>query len=101
MRIERKLVPVEDFAEWVERHDLTIELMERGKDRLPFVARFYAYIKGAEIKEGGFLRSDFASGGDEEEAIKGLPTLYSETTIVFDAYKPTRRELVCPRFNGC
>lgn len=101
MRIERKLVPVEDFAEWVERHDLTIELMERGSDRPIGIERFYAYIKGAEIKDNGFLRGSFSNSENEADCIARLPAIYSEKTIVFDAYKPTRRELVCPRFKGC
>lgn len=101
MRIERKLVPVEDFAEWVERHDLTVELHERGRDRLPGIERFYAYIKGAEILDNGFLRGASMDADSEDRAIAGLPSLYSERVIVFDAYKPTRRELVCPRFKGC
>lgn len=99
MRIERKLVPVEDFAEWVERHDLTVEVVERaGRD---VEHRFYAHLKTAEIKDGGCLISSYADGHTEEEALRNLPKVYSECALVLDANRITRRELVCPRFKGC
>ena len=104
MRIERHYVvpePEEDFAEWVERHDLVVEVRERDPQITPNSERFYAALKGAEIKCNGMLRSTFNNGRSEADAIYGLPHLYSGRTIVFDAYKSTRRELVCPRFKGC
>ncbi len=97
MKIERKLVPESTLDEFVDRHGLVVEVVERDGHLKYGLPRFYAHLKGVEVKDGIILSSPFSDGDTENAALEGLSGIYSERLLVVDAYRATRREIQCPR----
>lgn len=94
MKIERNLLTRMTIEEFAEKHDLTMSVYERTGPILP---RFYAYFRGAEVKEGDILIGISGDGDSEEEAIKDYAKQISTRRLVLGAYTPERREIDVPK----
>lgn len=55
--------------------------------------RYYATIRRVHITDGEFCRSPFANGSTPDEAIAGLPALYSNKTLLIDGMGETPERL--------
>lgn len=69
MKIETELVSESSIEEFADTHNLTMQIKERGKDRMRDVSKFYARFKNAEISEGSMLIGAHGNGETPEEAI--------------------------------
>jgi hypothetical protein len=59
--------------------------------------RWTASIKGAEIKRGAGLTSEYGSGATPVQALTNYVEIIREETLVLDAYTPKRREFGVPK----
>jgi hypothetical protein len=60
------------------------------------IDQFYACFAGAEVISPGFLTAVCGYGKTRNEAKKDYVTKIAGKRIVFDAFKPERREYVVP-----
>lgn len=96
MKIERKDVPVSTIQAFADKHDLVMEVYERGKGTSSNM-RYWANFKGAEVKDGPILSGATGNGPTPEAAIADYAIKISGELLVIDAYRPTRREISVPR----
>ena len=96
MKIERTLIHEMTIAEFAEKHNLVMEIHERG---LPVgnPGRFYAHFKHADTKEGHILCGEYGDGATPLAAVMAYATAISLKMLVIDAYEDTRREIRVPR----
>lgn len=86
--IER--ITVEAFC---QRYGVTVNVHERWHVAEGRTGRFYASLDGVEIAEGGMLIGTFSDGRTIEEAVAGLPEIYSNRPLVIGAWTPKRRNV--------
>jgi hypothetical protein len=94
-------IPTVSIKEFAACHGLRLVVRERrvaaridqrGPDN-----RFYATFDGAEIKGDGVLIGMFGNGATIDEAIQAYAREISVHTLVVDAYREARREVIVPR----
>ncbi|GAF90278.1 unnamed protein product [marine sediment metagenome] len=94
MEIERKIVEEITIEEFAERHNLIMEIRDRGlKSEHP---RYYASFKNSEIEGDGVLIGAYENGETEEEAIQGYAKRISEETLVINARKSDEQRIKVP-----
>ena len=79
-----------------ERYDLNIRLEERSHLPCGHMGRYYAYLDGVECSEGGVLVSTYADGCTPREAVLGIPNIYTNCILVWDAMSKTDRMKIGP-----
>jgi len=92
---EPHYITIEEFA---EKHDLTMEVRERGfkypnKDRY---MRFYAEFSNTWVENDGLLRGTYGNGATEEEAIEAYAGIIQNETLIVDPHEKSRREIDVP-----
>lgn len=97
MKIEKHEIDGMTIEEFADKHDLVMEIHER---RTPIgdPSRYYAHFKSAEAKEGTCcLVGLFGNGSTPEEAITNYAREISLRTIIINAMRDNRREIIVPR----
>lgn len=85
-----------NFVKFLERENLTVTVSERPPHGYEHLSRFYAMIDNAEAKLGGAPMSISGNGDNPEEAIIALSRDIAGKTLVIDANKASRRQIVVP-----
>lgn len=80
---------IKQFCELAETH-----VVVRERAHLPHSSssRYYAKLEGVEILNDGMLISEYNDGTTPEEAIAGLPRVYTDRRLVLRAYQQDRKE---------
>ena len=96
MKIIDRTFPATTFGDFADRHSLTLVVKERPIDREWVHGRYYAYVEGAEVKEGRLLRSTYGNGVTPDKAISEYAGRLRGLILVINADGDDRRELQCP-----
>lgn len=88
--------PRPTFEEWVEKHNLTVEVVDR--DHLPEddPNRYYAHFPECEEKDGNILAGTFGDGATPEEAIRDYAKQVGGKHLVFHAWDAEKRYYLFP-----
>lgn len=99
MKIERHEIETTSIEAFADKHGLVMEIRERKKP-VGDPARYYAYFKRAEAREGHCLIALFGNGRTPEEAIAEYAEAISLRTLVIDSMSNERREIEVPRLKA-
>lgn len=105
MQIERQPANRMTLEAFADKHDLTMEIVERTRTDLhhsfDFGAnRFYANFKNTETKEGACLCGTHGNGGTEAQAMADYAKLISGKLLVVGAFTESRREIYVPELTA-
>lgn len=95
MKIEKHLKKEMTLEKFAEKHDLIMQIYDRGTRRL-FFKRYFAHFKNADIEEGGLLKSETGDGDTINEAIDDYARKISERTLVVDGNTKNDRRIEVP-----
>lgn len=90
-KIESSGLTLEQFA---DKYGLTMRVEERRYRDLP---RYHAAFDGVEVIEGLSLAGVHGNGETPGSAIADYAVRLRGQRIAVDAFRPTRREIQCPR----
>lgn len=95
MKIELHLhtvdVASEAFEVFADKHQLTMEVRERGRKFDGSDMQFYARFKGAEVREAGYASNIGGDGLTVESAIEDYRRSLRGKLLVFNS-----KEIQCP-----
>jgi hypothetical protein len=98
MKIEVVPIPTMTIQEFADREGLTMEVKERGSDRISNATPWFATLKGVDVIDGIMLGAAWGNGNTPDQAIADCVRNISEQRLVFGAYTDSRREIQAPRF---
>jgi len=84
------------FSGFCDRHNLTIDVVDRGPHRGNVIPRYYAAIKNGETLDKGILTSTMGNGDTELLAIAVLKEDLLGKLLVVNAMTSDRTEIQCP-----
>jgi hypothetical protein len=97
MKIVFNGLPRTSLNEFAEANDLTLVVREREPEFWSR-GRYFAEFDGSEIKNDGCLATMSGNGETISLAIHDYARRLGGKTLVFNAYRSTRREIISPYF---